>query len=445
MRLTRLSLGALTLLLLVAVPVNGAPALQKGSQASYSLSVSISFGQSCQPILSSASSAGIFCPMIPMVFSSFNITGTLGWTVNDLNATAASLSVTRDITTSIGDTVTPSTQQTESVKESINLATRIATILPFIEPELDQAVQLAQTNIATTLPAGSSWSPTMSALDEAMIRQPFHTMWWVNGPLKVNDSIPVLVFPTNVTGSTNLDLGGGVGSRSAWTLAFPSRGALLPPNPASITSAIPIADNFRSALTFNYDQTSDLLLTANADIHLGSGEEAFIQSAPCDSSTTTGPASTSCPDASIPIMREFGMDVQASLKLVSTSLDLSQRLTQTTGSDSNNGSNSGGTAGTGSGPGPGSGTDSGSGSNSGPNSGPGGGYNPESGSTTTGAGQPASNPTQSKPTTLLAGALQWIYGILGIIAAAIVASAVWIARRRTKKAKTQVGTFQPST
>src|SRR2546427_9073401 len=326
MRLTSLSLGALTLLLLIAVPVNAAPALHTGSQTRYNLSVSISILQSCAPILGSTLSAGTVCPMIEMILPSLSINGTLGWTVTDLNATTATLNVTRVITTSSGETITPVTHHTGSFNESIDLARRIATILQFIEPEMDQALQMAQTSIGATLPTGTSWSSTMLAFDVTNMRQPLHTMWWVNGPLKVNDTVPVLVFPTNVTGSTSLDLGGSIGTRSAWTLAFPGTGSLLPPDPmATMTSSIPIADNLAFALTFNYDQTSDLLLAASADIHLSFSEETTIQPSPCDSSATT-----ICPASSpISILREFGIDVQASLKLTNTTLDLSQRLTST--------------------------------------------------------------------------------------------------------------------
>lgn len=445
MRLTRLSIGALTFLLLIAFPVNAAPTLHTGGQTSYDLSVSISFIQSCAPILSSTSNAGIVCPMIAIVSPGSN-NGTLAWTVTGLNATTATLNVMRNITTSTGDIVTPNTQRSGGFNESINLATRIVTVLPFIEPELDQALQMAQTSIATASPTSPTWSTTITAVNDAMMRQPVRTMWWVNGPLKANDTVPVLLFPTNVTGSTNLDLGGSIGSRSAWTLAFPSSRSLLPPDPmASMTPAIPIANSFKFALTFNYDQTSDLLLTANADIHLGFGEQVLIPPAPCNSSTTTSPALTVCPDTPIPIMREFGIDLQACLKLTSTTLDLSQRLTQSNHSDSNTGSNSAGVSGTDSGFGQGaqSGGDPGLGSNSGSNSGNGGGYNPGSDSTTTGAVQPASNPAQSKSDTQSGGLIPWMYGILGIIAAAIVTSAVWIARSRTKKATSRVATLQP--
>jgi len=441
MHVTTLSIGVLTLLLLFAVPVNAAPTLHTSSQASYNLSVSISLIQSCAPVLSSTLNAGIVCPMLAMVPLSFNINGTLAWTVTSLNATTADLNVTRDITNSSGEAVTPATNHNGSFNESINLATRIATILPFIMPEMDEAIQMVQANVGASVATSADLSSTMSAINIAMMRQHLYTVWWVNGPLKVNDTVPVLVFPINVTGSTSLNLGGSIGTRSAWTLAFPRTESFLPADPtATMTSSIPISDNSGFTLTLNYDQTSDLLLTATADIHLGFGEEGFIPPAPCNSSTTTSPALTVCPDTPVPIMREFGIDIQASLKLNSTTLDLSQRLTQTGGSDSTGESDSGASgAGSGPGPGSGSGADPGPGSGSGPDSSPGGGYNPGAGSTTTGAGQPASNPAQSKPALQSAGLLPWMYGILGIIAAAIVASAVWIAKRRTKRATSQVG------
>jgi len=445
MRLTSLSLGALTLLLLVAVPVNAAPDLHAGSQTSYNLSVSVSLLQSCAPVLSSTLSAGIVCPMIAMISPSLNINGTLGWIVTDLNSTTATLNVTRDITTSSGETITPTTHHTGNFNESIDLATRIATILPFIEPEMDQALRMAQTNIGATMPTGASRGSTMPGLDVTMMRQPPHTMWWVNGPLKVNDTVSVLVFPTSVTGSTSLDLGGSIGTRSAWTLAFPRIGSPLPPDPmTTMASTIPITNNFRFALTFNYDQTSDLLLSASADIHLGFGEETFIPPAPCSPSATTAPALTVCPATPIPVMRQFGIDVRASLKLTSTTLDLSQRLTPTSGSESPTESSSGSGSGTGTGNGQGPGTSPRRGSNSGSNSGSGSGYNPGTSGTTTGAGQSSNNLAQSKSTTKSVSRVPWMYGILGIIAAATIGSAVLIARTRIKEPPFQVSVAHPS-
>jgi hypothetical protein len=440
--LTRVSLGALTLLLLVAVPANAAPTLHKGSQASYNLSVSISLIQSCGPTLSSTVSAGTVCPMIAMVYPNLNLNGTLGWAVTDLSATTADLNVTRDLTTSSAGILTPVIHHARSFNESINLATRIASILPFIVPEMDEALQIAQTNAATSLPAGTSWSSTISAIHGTMIRQPLHTMWWVNGPLKVNDTIPVLVFPTNVTGSTSLDLGGTIGTRTAWILSFPDKiQSLVPSSPlATMTALLLTPDNFGFALTFNYDQTSDLLLSANADIHLGFSQETTIQPSPCNSSATIV-----CPASSpISVVMKFGVDVHASLKLTSTTLDLSQRLTPTE-SDSNGGSSSSTVTGTGPVNGQGPGAGPGTGSTSGSNSGPGSGNNPASGGTTTGAGQTPSNPAQSKPAPQSTSLLPWMYGILGIVATLIVASGVWSARRRIEKAPSQVPPTQQPT
>jgi len=202
---------------------------------------------------------------------------------------------------------------------------------------------------------------------------------------------------------------------------------------STLVSSIPVADAFGFALTFNYDQTSDLLLSASADIHLGFVEEIFIPAAPCDSLASNAPALTVCPATPIPVVRQFGIGVQASLKLTSTTLDLSQHLTPTSGSESTTGSSSGSSSGTGTGDDQGSGTGQGMSSNSESNSGSGSGYNPGAGGSTTGAGQPSNNPAQSKPTTQSASLVPWIYGILGIIAAAIVGSVVWFARGRMKK------------
>jgi hypothetical protein len=443
MRFTRLSLGALTLLLLVAVPVSAAPSLTKTSQANYDLTVSISFLQSCGPILGSTLSPGIVCPMIAMTPSGLDFNGTVGWAVTGLSGTTANLNVTRDLTISNGETVTPTTRHAGSFNESIDLATRIATILPFIEPEMDQALQMVQTSMASSMPTGVDWSSTMTTIDDTMLLQPIHTMWWVNGPLKVNDTVPVLVFPTNVTGSTSVDLGSAIGTRSAWVLEVINKTrSLPPPDPlASASASFLIANDFEFSLAFNYDKASDLLLSASADIHFGFRLETTIQPNPCNPSATTV-----CPASyPVPILRELGIDVQASLKLRSTNVDLSQRLmptdssqTPTSGGQSNGGSNPGTGQTTG-----GSGTGPTSGSNLGSASGPTSGSTSGSNSPSTGSQQPASNPAQSKPPSQSASLLPWLYGILGLIAAAIVSSGVWIARRRMKKTRSQVPMPQP--
>src|SRR5260370_16603433 len=84
------------------------------------------------------------------------------------------------------------------------------------------------------------------------------------------------------------------------------------------------------------------MLRWRADIEIGFGEETFIQLTACGSSATTAPATTVCPASPVPILRELGIDLHASLKLISTTLDLTQRLTPTVSLDSSSGSSLGG-------------------------------------------------------------------------------------------------------
>jgi len=414
MKRTIVTACVLSLLLLVTVPADGAPSLRKGTQANYNLSASISFLQACN-IGPSTSTNMVVCPMIATTPSTVDINGTLGWTVIDLNGTTASLNVTRDLTISNGDAGTSVAHTLGSFAESINLATRITTLLPLIMPEIDQALQMAQTNMATSFPQGANWTSSVSMLDNSMMHRSFYTIWWVNGPIKLNQTIPVLVLPTNATATTSVDLGGTIGIRAAWTLAFNISRWLLSPDPvAASTSSMPLGNNLELAFAFNYDQTSDLLLSASVDIHLGFGKAMTIQPNPCDPSIS----SIMCPAPSTPItiVREFGIDVQASLKLASTNVDLGHRLTLTGSPRTGNSKSQTSTA---------------SGSN--PGTSTGGDASSETGRTTSGTGHPTNSPAQQKPFPMQARWMPWVYGILGTVAAAVVGAGIWIARRRTKK------------
>jgi len=416
----------LALLLLVTVPAGGAPSLQKGDQASYDMSASISFLQSCNTEISPSSNM-IECPLIATLPSAVDINGNLGWTITDLNSTTASLNVTRDLMISNLDAGTPVAGTSASFKESVNLVTRIVTPLPMMMPEIVQALQMAQSNLASNLPAGVDWTPSASMLDSTMMHPPLHTMWWVNGPLELNQTVPVLVLPTNVTRASSVDLGSILGTRTTWTLAYSfSRPLTSPDLLATSPSSIPLGNNLELSFNFNYDQTSDLLLTANAHIHLGMGAETIIQSTSCSSILFV-----SCPATSSPTIttREFGLDILATLKLVGTTVALTHRLTQirlSENGDSESQSSTGPDSGTGAGTGPGSGSSSGTVGK------------------TSGTGQPAGNPGQPKTSLQPAVWLPWVYGLLGIAAAAPVGAGVRIARRRMKRTASKTSATKPS-
>lgn len=411
--------------MLVAVPVGGAPSLQVGSSATYNVSVAISFSSPyCGTTTTSSSLNNIlYCADL----ASVEVNGTLRWTSTGLNATSAVLNVTRDLSTFFASNLTtPVFKNAGSFNESIKLANRTISVLPFIMPELDQALQ--------SLPATSSWASSMRTMSSAMwVRHPVYTMWWVNGPLKVNDTVPVLVFSTNVTRSTSLTLSN-IGTRTAWVLAY----NLTIPSPLqdpTIASTVLTGDNLLASFSFNYDQQSDLLLSASANMHFGFIEPLVYPPNPCVSSgTTVCPASSS----SLTVF-ESGVNIQATLTLSSTNLNLDQRLSSTGGSSSGSGSDgiTGGSSSSGTAGGSGSGGTSG-GSGSGRTNGGSGstGTDGGAGSGSNGGTNPISTPqsTATKP----ASGIPWIYWILGIVAVAIIVSGTFFARRRAARNQSQV-------
>ena len=411
------SASILALLLTITIPVDAAPALQQGDHSTYDVSASISFLESCDA-LGTSTPGVIICPMIASFPMSTNITGTIGWTVTDLASTTTSLNVTRDLTISNGDSTRPVIPSVGSSKESIDLATRLVSFFPSIMPEMDQFLQMAQTAGANL--SGVNLTASMPLLDSIIPHQMFYTMWWVNGPLKLNETVPVLVLPTNVTRSSSMDVGA-LGAREAWALTFNFSRAMSDPVPAAPSNSL-ISDNLQLSFVFDYDKTSDILLSATASVHLGFQNEIIVPPTPC------GPSSTTCPATSNPttLLTSSGLNLDATLRLSSTTVDLSHRMSQTAPPQDNGGSQSSG----GSSNGSGSGTNSGSGSSGGNN-----GVSSNSGNNgaTGSSGQPSSNANQPGNGAQLMGIHIWIYDLLGVFAAIVIGSAIWISRRRLKK------------
>jgi hypothetical protein len=442
MRLASVPVALVTLILLIVVPVGGTPSLQAGSSATYNVSVRVWFSPPfCGTQAYSGSQTDIIaCPLTESNLLSIVVNGTLGWTATRVSDTTAVLNVTRDLATFFaGDLTTPVFRTAGSFNESINLANRTISIMPFLMPEMDQVLQLAQNDAAASLPSSSNWTPGMNTISSAIwVRPHIYTMWWVNGPLKVNDKVPVLVFRTNVTRSTSLTLPN-IGTRTAWALTY----NLTLPSPmqdTAIANAVPTGDNLLASFSFNYDNQSDLLLSAAANIHFGFLEPLPYQPSPCVSSgTTVCPASSS-----YPTFVQSGINIQATLALSKTNLNLDQRLGSTSGSSSD--PSSGGTT-SGSSPDGTSGGSSSGGTSGGSDS---GGTNGGLGSTGTnggtGSGNGGSNPG-STPQSIGAkpgSGVPRLYWILGIVAVAIIVTGIFLARRRTGRGQSQVTAAQLS-
>lgn len=432
MRLAAFPIAVLAVALLLAVPVGGAPNLQAGGYATYNLTIKVSFSPSlCQMSAGSGVQTGvIFCPLneTATALPSIETNGTLGWNTARLNESVAVLNVTRDLRTFLSSNLTTSVFKSNgSFNESIFLANRTISLMPFIMPEIEQSFLMAGSSNAA-----SNWTSSIHSVVSAMwVRHPVYTMWWVNGPLSLNQTVPVLIIPTNVTNASTIDLGGSIGSRSAWNLTYTLPSPSIMDNP-SIISAIPVGDNFLASFSFNYDKQSDLLLSAAANIHLGFIEPLQINCVP--SANTKCPATTL---ASTCFTIPSGINIQATLTLAKTNLNLSQRL-GSGGDTSGTGSNNGGTGAGGSNSG---GSSSGSsGGNNGISSGTNGGTTSGSnngGNSGTNSGGTTGSTTGTNPTPLTTGpkpiaSIPWIYWVLGLIGIVAIVASLAILRRRRK-------------
>jgi hypothetical protein len=338
--------------------------------------------------------------MTPTRLNNIDVDGTLGWNTNQVANDAALLNVTRDLMIS-SYSGGSSIHNRGSIIESVNLTTRVVTFDVTPDPELESALSMATTSLTSSLPSGTALGaslPTMSAMIKA---HPIYTLWWVNVPLKEKDKVPVLAIPTTVNGSSTVDLGS-LGRHSAWTLVY----NLTRPNSyASISEIaairpIPVAFDLNIVLSFNYDKTSGVLLGAVAEIHAN-----VVAPRPC---TTPG---TVCPlTGSAVLFNRFSYNLQASLKLTSTNLNLDAPPPAGT-SPLTNGNSNPGSSPTGSGSNPSTGTQptTTTGSSQGANP----GTTPASSNTPSGSKPPAGG-------TLLSELTPWSYWILGIVALAVV-------------------------
>ncbi len=429
MRFAIVPVGLVALMLLVVVPVGGASPLQSGSSATYKLSVSISFPQpTCETESTGSLPSVIYCPMIATVPFTLDINGTLGWTATYVNSTTAILNVTRDVSISPMDGLTmPAFRSVNRLNESINLATRQASIMPFLIPEMEQALRLAQTNMAASLPSSTDWTTSTNAISSIALRRPlFYTMWWVNGTLQTGDIVPVLVFPTNVTGSTTVNVAG-LGPRPAWNLTLSLPRLFPAPDPLS-TYTMPVGDTFHTDFSFIYDSQSDLLLAATANIHIGFFDEVPYTANQCATTTMTTCTSTTSYDSIT-----SGLDIKTTLTLSNTNLSLDQHV-----GDSPPPSTGDSPSSSGNGPGTGPST------NGGTNGGSTGGTTSNSGgSQNSGSGQsPGSQSTAPRPAS---PGFPWLYWILGLVAVAIVVTSIFFARRRRMEtSKSQAAASQAS-
>ena len=242
------------------------------------------------------------------------LTGSLGWKVVGLSSSQANLLVSHDIGLSVSPgflvTFTPVTES-GSFEQSINLSTRVesaGTTTSFVMQALSSLLPAISQIISGSGQYGGS---QVSMRD--LSSEPSYTQWWVNGPLTLGSPVQILQGWSSVTGSESLNLGGGIGTRQAWTvtsnltqafnLNIPNMNGPFGPSSAATANA-------KISFEWAFDKSSDILLKNNDTFSFST-----LSVAPTTIYTGTG-------TTDVTVTRTMFATVSLVLQLSSTNLSL---------------------------------------------------------------------------------------------------------------------------
>jgi hypothetical protein len=266
-------------------------------------------------------------PPIPMP-SSFQVglNGNIGWKVEGVSSSTANLLVSHSLGVSISVPQLPGltvTPVTESgtLVQSIDLGTRVESA--------GTATDLIE-HLLTTYAAASSGSygynsgfgNIISQMSATASSDPSYTLWWVNGPLSNGSPVQVMDGWAIVTGSENLNLGN-LGKVQAWivTSQFSQGVNLLVPSLPFAGSGPNAQAAFNLNFLWSYDKGSDLLVRS-----LANGTVTMHSVSSTQVPTNGYCAGYPCTYATVQVTRDMRLVVTLALHLTSTSLSLDQRM-----------------------------------------------------------------------------------------------------------------------
>ncbi len=251
-----------------------------------------------------------------------DLSGNVGWTVEGLSSSQANLLVSHNIAVSVSPiplvSFTPVTES-GSFEQSINLATRVespGTATSLVKSMLGSILEGLYPTTYTGYP-GTLFETMLSSQSNG----PNYTQWWVNGPLSKGSPVQILNGWSSVTGSESLNLGAGIGTRSAWIVTSQlsqSVNVTIPnvSNPLSQSSVSNAAANLK--LLWSYDQSADLLLrndnAVGLSMHSVTPTTIYVPTS-CGPYTCYGPIS-------VTVTRDTTATIDIALLLSSTSLSL---------------------------------------------------------------------------------------------------------------------------
>jgi plastocyanin len=254
------------------------------------------------------------------------ISGSMGWNVVGLDKSTAVLNVTYALSVTVDDIPIAPVSESGSFQQSIDLSTRVQSLGSVADMAGNLVLPLLGLALSGTTSPGISSS---SALSSKM--PTIYTVWWVNGPLSSGSPVQILSGYSSVQGAETVNLAA-VGPRAAWVVSSnveeslsiiaPQLGSLM--NPAGPGGPLSTNDaNARLALRFDYDQSSDLLLSSSGTAFMtASSTNAYpTGSTLCGTSgqcTTVSTLTT--------VSRVMTTSVSASLTLSGTNLNLDSRM-----------------------------------------------------------------------------------------------------------------------
>jgi len=249
-----------------------------------------------------------------------SLDGSIGWTVNGLDNNVAVLNVSHQVSivATLGPVSFTPVTETGSFSQSINLATRVesAGTAPSVILGIIQRMLANYPGYYGYY--GYGYSPGLGQLLAS--QKEVHTFWWINGPLANGEPVQILTGYSSVIGSEMVNLGPS-NNRNAWIVESELSQSLSTTSPPVITSGGSSDSSSKLDLRFDYDQASDLLLRSSATVSVASSQTQNYK--PGD--YLCGPSGCFPVSEPVTVSHHMSATIPITLKLKSTSLDLSKR------------------------------------------------------------------------------------------------------------------------
>jgi hypothetical protein len=250
-----------------------------------------------------------------------SLDGSIGWTVSGLDNNVAVLNVSHQVSivATLGPVSFTPVTETGSFSQSIDLSTRVES-----SGTATSVILGAIQRMLAYYPGyygyyyGYGYPSVLGQLLSS--HKAVHTFWWVNGPLTNGQPVQILTGYASVTGSEIVNLGPG-NNRNAWIVESELSQSLSTTSPPIITSGGSSDQSFKLDLRFDYDQASDLLLRSSATISAASSQTQNYK--PGD--YLCGPSGCFPVSEPVTVSHHMSATIPITLKLKSTSLDLSKR------------------------------------------------------------------------------------------------------------------------